>query len=43
MRHCHPGAPVLVDSSDDNALRLAGTLDLAARGRLALSRADRDD
>jgi hypothetical protein len=43
MRHCHPGAPVLVDSSDENALRLAGTLDLAARGRLAVSGADHDD
>ncbi|MFL5892585.1 MAG: hypothetical protein ACJ75I_07560 [Solirubrobacterales bacterium] len=33
MRHCHPGAPVLVDSSDENAGRLAATLDRAA-GRL---------
>jgi hypothetical protein len=34
MRHCYPGAPVLVDSSDENAQRLAETLDLAARGEL---------
>jgi Capsule polysaccharide biosynthesis protein len=34
-RHCYPGAPVLVDTSDDNADRLAGTLDRAARGELA--------
>jgi hypothetical protein len=34
MRRCYPGAPVLVDSSDDNAERLASTLDRAARGRL---------
>jgi hypothetical protein len=37
MRHCHPGAPVLVDSSNENAERLATTLDRAARGELALS------
>jgi hypothetical protein len=37
MRHCHPGAPVLVDPSDENAERLATTLDRAARGELALS------
>jgi hypothetical protein len=35
MRHCYPGAPVLVDPSDENALRLASTLDRAARGELA--------
>jgi hypothetical protein len=34
MRHCYPGAPVLVDRSDENALRLATTLDRAARGQL---------
>jgi hypothetical protein len=27
MRRCYPGAPVLVDRSDDNAVRLAATLD----------------
>jgi hypothetical protein len=27
MRSCHPGAPVLVDRSDENALALASTLD----------------
>ena len=32
--HCYPGAPVLVDRSDENATRLAGTLDRAARGEL---------
>jgi hypothetical protein len=36
-RHCHPGAPVLVDSSDDNARRLADTLHRAAIGELNLS------
>lgn len=35
MRHCYPGAPVLVDRSDENAVRLADTLDRAARGELA--------
>jgi hypothetical protein len=34
MRRCHPGAPVLVDSSDANALALADSLDSAARGDL---------
>ena len=38
MRHCHPGAPVLVDRSDENAARLAGTLDRAARGEIAQRR-----
>jgi hypothetical protein len=37
-RRCYPGAPVLVDSSDANATRLAGTLDRAARGELDVSR-----
>jgi hypothetical protein len=35
MRRCWPGAPVLVDSSDENAAILAGTLDRAATGELA--------
>ena len=30
MRHCHPGQPLLVDRSDDNALRVAATLEQAA-------------
>jgi hypothetical protein len=36
MRRCHPGAPVLVDSSDANALALASSLDSAARGDLGV-------
>jgi hypothetical protein len=36
MRSCYPGAPVLVDSSDDNASRLAETLHRAAAGELKL-------
>jgi hypothetical protein len=32
MRRCYPGAPVLVDSSDANAVALASSLDSAARG-----------
>ena len=32
MRRCYAGAPVLVDSSDANALALADSLDSAARG-----------
>jgi hypothetical protein len=35
MRRCHPGAPVLVDRSHENALRLAGTLDSVVRLDLA--------
>ena len=35
-RHCHPGAPVLVDGSDANAARLADTIDRAARGGLEI-------
>jgi hypothetical protein len=31
MRRCYEGAPVLVDSSDDNARKLARSLDRAAR------------
>jgi hypothetical protein len=40
MRNCYPGAPVLVDRSDENARRLAGTLDQAVRGDLDLKRPD---
>ncbi len=35
MRACSPGAPVLVDRSDENALRLAGSLEEAASRALA--------
>jgi hypothetical protein len=35
MRRCYPGAPVLVDSSDENAAVLAATLDRAASGELS--------
>jgi hypothetical protein len=35
MRRCYPGAPVLVDRSDENALRLADSIDRAARAALA--------
>jgi hypothetical protein len=35
MRTCVPGAPVLVDRSHENAVRLAGSLEEAARGALA--------
>ena len=35
MRRCVPGAPVLVDRSDENAVRLAGSLEEAARAALA--------
>ena len=31
MRHCHPGQPLLVDRSDENAVVVAGTLDQAAK------------
>jgi len=34
MRRCAPGAPVLVDRSDENAVRLAGSLEEAARAAL---------
>jgi hypothetical protein len=34
MRRCYPGAPVLVDRSDENAWLLAETLDRAAQGEL---------
>jgi hypothetical protein len=37
-RRCYPGAPVLVEDSDENARRLATTLDRAARGELDVSR-----
>ena len=36
MRRCHPGAPVLVDSSDANAVALANSLAAAARGDLGV-------
>jgi hypothetical protein len=32
MRNCYPGAPVLVDRSEENAIRLAGSIEAAARG-----------
>jgi Capsule polysaccharide biosynthesis protein len=35
MRACSPGAPVLVDRSDENAVRLAGSLEAAAAQALA--------
>jgi hypothetical protein len=35
MRRCYPGAPVLVDSSDENASRLADTLARVASGEPA--------
>jgi hypothetical protein len=35
MRRCRPGAPVLVDRSDENALRLAESLEDAARSTAA--------
>ncbi len=34
MRHCHPGQPLLVDRSEENALVVADTLELAARSVL---------
>jgi Capsule polysaccharide biosynthesis protein len=37
-RRCYPGAPVLVDDSDENALRLATTLDRTACGDLNVAR-----
>jgi Capsule polysaccharide biosynthesis protein len=33
MRACYPGAPVLVDSSDENARKLGDSLDRAVRGQ----------
>jgi hypothetical protein len=42
MRHCYPGAPVLVDRSDENARRLADTLDRAVRGGLVPDRTEAD-
>jgi Capsule polysaccharide biosynthesis protein len=30
MRNCYPGAPVLVDRSEENAIRLAGSIEAAA-------------
>ena len=35
MRNCYPGAPVLVDRSEDNAIRLAGSIEAAARSAVA--------
>ena len=35
MRRCVPGAPVLVDRSDENAVRLAASLEEGARAALA--------
>lgn len=35
MRECLPGAPVLVDPSDENAVRLARSIDLKARQEAA--------
>lgn len=34
MRACSPGAPVLVDRSQENAVRLAGSIETAARSAL---------
>lgn len=36
MRACRPGAPMSVDNSDENAARLARTLDQAARARVGV-------
>ncbi len=35
MRNCYPGAPVLVDRSEENAIRLAGSIASAADAALA--------
>ena len=35
MRNCYPGAPVLVDRSEENAIRLAGSIEAAARAAVA--------
>ena len=35
MRNCYPGAPVLVDRSEENAIRLAGSIETAARAAVA--------
>ena len=34
MRNCYPGAPVLVDRSGENAVRLAGSIETAAGAAL---------
>jgi hypothetical protein len=34
MRNCYPGAPVLVDRSEENAVRLAGSIEAVARAVL---------
>ena len=41
MRSCFPGAPVAIDPSEQNARRLAASLDAAARGRGAARGPDR--
>ena len=38
MRACSPGAPVLVDRSQENAVRLAGSLERAAAAAAAVVR-----
>ncbi len=40
MRSCHPGQPLLVDRSEENARRVAATLEQAARLTLALRERD---
>jgi hypothetical protein len=35
MRNCYPGAPVLVDRSEENAIRLASSIEAAAQTALA--------
>jgi hypothetical protein len=35
MRNCYPGAPVLVDRSEENAVRLAGSIEAAGRAAVA--------
>ena len=41
MRECLPGAPVLVDRSEENAVKLAGSIETVAR-RAVEARATRD-
>jgi hypothetical protein len=41
MRRCYPGAPVLVDASDENARTLAATLDEVGRDVVASRRSSR--
>jgi hypothetical protein len=40
MRSCHPGAPVLVDRSEENAVRLASSIEAAARNAVAARAAE---